>query len=53
LLTSTFFEREPAQIPAKPPPTWVNLDNVSLANITLDSFLENKKIVHFIEKGNM
>jgi hypothetical protein len=51
-LTSKFFERDLLQFPKKPPPTWVNLDNISTADLNLNSFLQNHTIVHFIEMGS-
>jgi hypothetical protein len=52
ILTSKFFETEPQQILEKLPSTNVNLDDFSTKDVTLDSFLEDKKIVHFIEMGS-
>jgi len=52
ILTSKFFETELQKLPEKLPPTFVNLDDFSTTGVTLDSFLQDKKIVHFIEMGS-
>ena len=51
-MTNAFFETLSEYIPKKPPPIYVNLDDVVAADdMTLESFLSNKKIVHFINSG--
>jgi hypothetical protein len=51
-LTSKFFETDFLQLPKKPPPTFVNLDDYSTTNVTFDSLLQDKIIVHFIDVGS-
>jgi hypothetical protein len=52
ILTSKFFDTQVKSIPENLPPTWVNLDDIATTDVTLDSFFQNKTIVHFIDMGN-
>jgi hypothetical protein len=48
-MTSTFFETVPECIPKKPPPLQVYLAEFS--DLDVESFLQDKKILHFIDSG--